>query len=235
MSSSPTIARSKRAAPPPTSLQRLRAISPRPSANGAPSSHSPPRFPGCGRHVYKHGFARFTTLNYTNDFHELDNELVHLTNVAIQKHSDGYSQSHGGKWSLSNLRLYVEGTRGHGAAAKLMSDIGWAAPPPPPTAPLLPLRTIPAPPRAAPPDASRLPRRWTIVHSLKACQNAMINDRHCFECYGYDIMIDSQLKPWLLEGTLPHARHPAPSEPAAQPPAPEPTSGCPPDAPAAAR
>jgi len=38
-----------------------------------------------------------------------------------------------------------------------------------------------------------------IVHSLKAVQNVMINDRHCFECYGYDILIDGDLKPWLVE------------------------------------
>jgi hypothetical protein len=114
--------------------------------------------------VYRHGFARFTTVNYSNEAHDLDNELMHLTNVAIQKHSDGYSHSHGGKWSLRNLRLYVEGTRGTDAAVKLMADIGWA-----------------------------------IVHSLKACQNVLINDRHCFECYGYDVMVDTQLKPWLLE------------------------------------
>lgn len=38
-----------------------------------------------------------------------------------------------------------------------------------------------------------------IIHSLKAVQNVMINDRHCFECYGYDILIDAELKPWLVE------------------------------------
>ncbi|XP_033329640.1 tubulin tyrosine ligase-like 1B isoform X3 [Megalopta genalis] len=40
---------------------------------------------------------------------------------------------------------------------------------------------------------------WCIVHSLKAVAPVMANDRHCFECYGYDIIIDNELKPWLIE------------------------------------
>lgn len=40
---------------------------------------------------------------------------------------------------------------------------------------------------------------WIVVHSLKAVAPVMINDRHCFECYGYDIIIDDKLKPWLIE------------------------------------
>lgn len=41
--------------------------------------------------------------------------------------------------------------------------------------------------------------QWLIVHSLKAVASVIANDRHCFECYGYDIIIDKDLKPWLIE------------------------------------
>ena len=29
-----------------------------------------------------------------------------------------------------------------------------------------------------------------VVYSLRSAQNVMISDKHCFECYGYDLLID---------------------------------------------
>lgn len=38
-----------------------------------------------------------------------------------------------------------------------------------------------------------------IIRTLQAVQKVMMSDKHCFELYGYDIMIDDTLKPWLIE------------------------------------
>ncbi|CAB3991917.1 probable tubulin polyglutamylase TTLL1 [Paramuricea clavata] len=115
-------------------------------------------------YLYKLGFCRFCTVKYNANVSELDNMFVHLTNVSIQKHGDEYNPTHGGKWTVENLRRYLEGTRGHEKAGKLFDDM-----------------------------------HWLIVHSLKSVQHVMNSDRHCFECYGYDVIIDDNLKPWLIE------------------------------------
>jgi len=111
--------------------------------------------------LYREGFARFTNTRYS--LNSIDDQYIHLTNVAIQKTAPDYDPG-GSKWSIHQLRLYL--TAKHGVDIveelfRLMDDI--------------------------------------FIKSLQSVQRVMINDKHCFELYGYDILIDSELKPWLCE------------------------------------
>lgn len=115
-------------------------------------------------YIYRNGFARFSNYRYSNNPSDIANSFIHLTNVAIQKTAENYNNSHGGKWDLRSLKLYMMSKHGTNVTDKLFYDI-----------------------------------QMTILRSLLCVQKIMISDKHCFELYGYDIMIDDQLKPWLIE------------------------------------
>ena len=115
-------------------------------------------------YFYSKGFARFSNVKYTTERDQMNNTEVHLTNVAIQKHSDDYNPNHGNKWSFDNVILYIQSNFGNEKADIMMRKI-----------------------------------KEIIIYSSSAVKNVMINDKHCFECYGFDIIIDENLKPWLIE------------------------------------
>lgn len=63
-------------------------------------------------YMFRNGFCRFCSVKYDTSVSELDNMYIHITNVSVQKHGDEYNKQHGGKFSLNNLKLFLEGTRG---------------------------------------------------------------------------------------------------------------------------
>lgn len=115
-------------------------------------------------YLYRNGFARFTHHRYSNNMQDFGNNLVHLTNVAVQKTSDNYDKDIGGKWELRNLKIYLMSKYGRARVNQLFTDI-----------------------------------QEIVLKCLFAVQKVIVNDRHCFELYGYDILIDDNLKPWLIE------------------------------------
>lgn len=51
------------------------------------------------------GFARFCNKKYDMASKDM---ATHLTNHHIQKDEDDYNAEHGSKWSIDNLRFYLE-------------------------------------------------------------------------------------------------------------------------------
>jgi tubulin polyglutamylase TTLL1 len=43
----------------------------------------------------------------------------------LYKIKDDYNNIHGGKWTIDNLKLYLESTRGKEITDRLFDEIGW--------------------------------------------------------------------------------------------------------------
>ncbi|XP_005384939.1 PREDICTED: probable tubulin polyglutamylase TTLL9 isoform X1 [Chinchilla lanigera] len=112
--------------------------------------------------LYRDGFARFSNTRFT--LTSIDDQYVHLTNVAVQKTSPDYHPKKGCKWMLQRFRQYLASKHSPQAVEALFSEIDNI-----------------------------------FIKSLQSVQKVIISDKHCFELYGYDILIDQDLKPWLLE------------------------------------
>lgn len=131
-------------------------------------------------YLYEEGLVRIATVKYNREAESLWNPCMHLCNYSINKYHSDYIKSSdandedvGHKWTMSALLRHLK-TQGCDTQ-QLMLNI-----------------------------------EDVIIKSIMSCTQPIVsacrmfvpNSFNCFELYGFDILIDDSLKPWLLEVNL---------------------------------
>lgn len=129
-------------------------------------------------YVYDEGLARFASENYNPN--NKNNRFSHLTNYSVNKKNDKFIQNQdwrqdnfGHKWSLAALNKTLE-TMG------IDTTLLWTK-----------IYDIII--------KSIISIEPIVLDSLK---NLCVHRNSCFDLFGFDVLIDSDLKPWLLEVNL---------------------------------
>uniref|UniRef100_A0A1A7YVK7 Tubulin--tyrosine ligase-like protein 5 n=1 Tax=Iconisemion striatum TaxID=60296 RepID=A0A1A7YVK7_9TELE len=131
-------------------------------------------------YVYEEGLARFATVKYDQTSTNIKNTFMHLTNYSLNKKSSDYVscddpevEDYGNKWSMSAVLRYL---KQEGKDTTLL------------------MRQV-----------EDLIIKAVLSAELQiaaACKMFVPHKTNCFELYGFDVLIDSDLKPWLLEVNL---------------------------------
>lgn len=131
--------------------------------------------------IYKDGFARVSTLQYSLNPDDTNNLFIHLTNSSIQKHNleghakdsplydknDNYNTGEVGGSKISLLG--PQGLWNRLKKEKIDTDSVWQG--------------ICA----------------VVIKSLVVVDDKMNHQPCCFELFGYDVLIDQDLRSWLIE------------------------------------
>ncbi|XP_065608058.1 tubulin polyglutamylase TTLL5 [Cyrtonyx montezumae] len=131
-------------------------------------------------YLYEEGLARFATVRYDQASKNIKNQFMHLTNYSVNKKSGDYVscddpevEDYGNKWSMSAMLRYLK-QEGRDTAA-LMASVED-----------LIIKTVVS----------------AELAIATACKTFLSHRGSCFELYGFDVLIDDTLKPWLLEVNL---------------------------------
>jgi len=122
--------------------------------------------------IYKEGFARLSSEPYSTDQGDITNKFIHLTNSSIQKHNVNHVQAQSVK---------AGGGGGGGSKVSLSylrkrlaeTNIAWSD-------------------------------MWqrivaVVLKTLYCVQDTIPPHPNSFELFGFDVLIDADLKPWLIE------------------------------------
>lgn len=135
-------------------------------------------------YMHTDGLARFASVKYSTDDKTLSDRYMHLTNYSINKLSENYTSNEdadscsGHKWTLKTLWKYFQGQG-------INTDGLWAA------LRNLVLRTV-----------------LTGEHVINQMSKVNVSSKYnTFELFGIDVILDSELKPWLLEVNISPSLH----------------------------
>jgi len=130
-------------------------------------------------YVYKEGLTRFASSPYNMDPSCLNDAYRHLTNYSVNKTALNFVENqeeeldnYGHKWSLSALNRHLK-------CVGIDINLMWAR------INDLIVKTL-----------------LSVEPSIAAKTRSLGAQNNCFECYGFDVLVDDQLKPWLLEVNL---------------------------------
>ncbi|XP_015607158.1 tubulin polyglutamylase TTLL4 isoform X2 [Cephus cinctus] len=127
-------------------------------------------------YIYPEGLVRFASVKYVDDINFLSDRFMHLTNYSINKTSANYTNNDsadsctGHKWTLNTLWSYLE--RENVDVPRLWSSMKDIV-----------IKTM-----------------ISGESSINSLTRANTSNKYCcYELFGVDILLDENLKPWLLE------------------------------------
>uniref|UniRef100_A0A146MB87 Tubulin polyglutamylase TTLL4 n=2 Tax=Lygus hesperus TaxID=30085 RepID=A0A146MB87_LYGHE len=134
-------------------------------------------------YLYTNGLVRFASVKYSDEISTLANRYMHLTNYSINKLSNNYAANEdaeaclGHKWTIKSLWTYLEGSVNVDNLWNGLVD--------------LVIKTM-------------ISGEAPIVN----LSNANLNSRYsAYELFGVDVLLDENLKPWLLEVNISPSLH----------------------------